>query len=56
MGTWPHPAVCAIIEESLSAELEHGIEIGRYNSRGIGMKNLAAGDVLEWHLAEQYGG
>lgn len=55
-GTWPLPAVCAIVEESLSNELEHGIEIGLYNSRGIVMKNPAAGGVLERQLAERYDG
>jgi hypothetical protein len=53
-GKWPHPAVCEIIEESSSQELEQGIEIGLYNSRGVVMKNPAAGGVLERELAERY--
>lgn len=53
-GTWPHPAVCEVIETAASSDLERGIEIGRYNSRGVVMKNPAEGGTREREMAEQY--
>lgn len=55
-GTWPHPAVCDLIEEVASTDLEHGIEIGLYNSRGVVTKNPADGGYQERQIAERYAG
>jgi hypothetical protein len=55
-GSWPHPAVRDVIEECASIELERGIEIGLYNSRGVVQRSLTEGGSQERQLAEQYSG
>jgi len=53
-GAWPHPAVRDVIEEVASADLEQGLQIGLYNSRGIVMKDPSGGGAEERQLAERY--
>jgi hypothetical protein len=55
-GTWPHPAVCDVIENAASADLERGIEVGVYNSRGTVTKHPFEGGRQERQLAERYAG
>jgi hypothetical protein len=55
-GAWPHPAVCEVIEEAASLELERGIEVGVYHSRGVVTKGLREGGAQERRLAERYRG
>jgi hypothetical protein len=55
-GAWPHVAVRNIIEELGSEQLERGIEIGVYNSRGVFMKSPTAGGEQERQIAEKYQG
>ena len=55
-SAWPHIAVRDIIEEVASAELESGIEIGKYNSRGVVSRQIGEGGVQERQLAERYAG
>ena len=50
-GAWPHPAVRDLIEQIRSADLEQGIEHGRYNSRGVVTKR---GGHRERQIAEHY--
>lgn len=45
-----------LIEEPASEELERGIEIGVYNSRGVFMKAQTEGGLQERQLAERYQG
>jgi len=53
-GVWPHPAVCDVIEQIGSDPLERGIELGRFNSRGVSWRDLDAGGEQERELAEGY--
>jgi hypothetical protein len=53
-GAWPHPAVRDLIEHLASTELERGIEIGRYNSRGVVTKDPYEGGLQERQIAESY--
>ncbi|WP_271629439.1 hypothetical protein [Caldicellulosiruptor sp. DIB 104C] len=53
-GNWPPEAVCRIIDEIRSKELESGFKIGIYNQRGIITKSLFEGGTQERALAEQY--
>jgi hypothetical protein len=55
-GAWPHIAVRDLIEELRSEQLERGLEIGVYNSRGVVMKSPTAGGVQERRIAERYQG
>lgn len=55
-GAWPHAVVRDLIEELASEELERGIEIGVYNSRGVFMKSQTEGGLQERQLAERYEG
>lgn len=34
-GAWPHPAVRDVIDEVMSPDLEQGIALGKFNSRGV---------------------
>jgi transposase len=54
--TWPHPAVCDVIESAASADLAWGIEVGVYNSRGTVTKHPFEGGRQERQLAERYAG
>lgn len=53
-GAWPHEAVRDLIEEVASYDLERGIEIGRYNSRGVVVKDPYEGGAKEREIAEEY--
>lgn len=55
-GTWPCAAVRDIIEDLASSDLEEGIRIGVYNSRGVVTKDPSAGGAQERALAEKYDG
>jgi hypothetical protein len=55
-GTWPHAAVRDVIEEVVSADLERGIEVGIWNSRGVVSKAIGEGGLQERQLAERYAG
>lgn len=55
-GAWPHPAVRDVIEEVASIELERGLEVGLYNSRGVVTRDLTEGGAQEHKLAERYTG
>lgn len=55
-GTWPCAAVRSVIEEVRSDELENGLSIGLYNSRGVVSRSIGEGGVLERALAERYEG
>lgn len=55
-GAWPHPAIRDVIEMTESPELERGIEVGIYNSRGVVSRAVGAGGAQERTLAERYAG
>lgn len=55
-GAWPHEAVRDVIEEVASAQIERGVEVGIYNSRGVVSKHPTEGGVQERQLAERYAG
>lgn len=55
-GSWPCKAVRDVIEDLASSELEKGLQIGVYNSRGVVTKDPAAGGGQERALAERYDG
>jgi hypothetical protein len=53
-GVWPHTAIRNLIEDVQSEDIERGIEVGEFNSRGVVTKNLAEGGQQEIELAEKY--
>ena len=53
---WPHSAVCDVIDTVASADLERGLEVGVYNSRGMVTKHPFEGGRQERQLAERYAG
>jgi hypothetical protein len=53
-GIWPHEAVRNVIERVRSAELDSGIQIGRFNSRGITSRAPFEGGQQERKLTEIY--
>ncbi len=53
-GAWPHPAVRDLVEKLASDDLERGIAIGRFNSRGVVTKALDKGGTQERALADRY--
>ena len=55
-GSWPCSPVRQVIEELASADLEKGLRMGVYNSRGVVMKDPSAGGASERRLAERYDG
>jgi hypothetical protein len=55
-GAWPHAVVRDLIEKLASEELERGIEIGVYNSRGVFTKAQTEGGLQERQLAKRYQG
>lgn len=52
-GAWPHRAVREVIEEVASDELDRGIQIERFNMRGVYSKDPYDGGGAERALAEQ---
>jgi hypothetical protein len=55
-GTWPPRVVRNLIEEIRSDDLENGIIVGRYNSRGVTSRAIGEGGTQERAIAEQYEG
>jgi hypothetical protein len=55
-GRWPCRAIRILIEDLASTELEHGIHLGLYNSRGVTTRDPAEGGAPERRLAERYDG
>ena len=53
-GGWPHRCVRDEIERIQSVELERGVEIERYNMRGVYGKAVFEGGDKERELAEEY--
>lgn len=55
-GVWPQRPVAEIIERLHSEELERGIQIERYNMRGVFSRAMFEGGNQERELAERYRG
>ena len=55
-GSWPCTAVREIIETLASTDLEQGLQVGVFNSRGVVTRDPAAGGAQERALAEKYDG
>lgn len=53
-GLWPHEAVREVIESVESPELERGIALHVYNSRGVVSKSLREGGAQERELVTRY--
>jgi alpha/beta superfamily hydrolase len=53
-GGWPHHVVRDVIEELQSEAVERGIQVERYNMRGVVGKAMFEGGRQERVLAEQY--
>lgn len=53
-GCWPHEAVREIIEELASEDLEQGMHMGIYNSRGVVSKDPSQGGNSERAIAVRY--
>ena len=51
---WPHETVRDIIERYLSHDIEKGIEIGKYNQRGVVTRSLSEGGEPERKIAKEY--
>lgn len=52
-GAWPHEAVRNVIEILASEEIERGIQIERFNMRGVVVKNMGEGGEQERALEQQ---
>jgi hypothetical protein len=52
--TWPHSAVCDLIEELANESVERGFETEVFNSRGVTMRGQTDGGAQERQLAESY--
>lgn len=55
-GIWPQAAVRRAIESLRSEHVERGIEIERYNMRGVHTKSIAEGGRKEREIADRYRG
>ena len=53
-GVWPHEAIRDVIERLADDEVENGLRIGKYNSRGTTTRAPMDGGGQEHALAEQY--
>jgi len=53
-GLWPHQAMRQLLEELENKEIETGIEIEQFNSRGVVSKSLFDGGKQEHALAQQW--
>ena len=51
---WPAPAVCDVIEEAASDELEFGFSTAVFNSRGVISGSIWEGGEQERELADKY--
>jgi hypothetical protein len=55
-GLWPHEAVRDVIESVESSEIERGLTLHVYNSRGVVSKGLREGGAQERELVTRYSG
>lgn len=55
-GAWPDAAIRHVIEDVASADLETGLEIEVFNSRGVTTRGPVEGGRQEHELAERYAG
>jgi hypothetical protein len=53
-GAWPCEAVRSVIEATKSKHLDTGVEIGRFNARGVTSRGMFDGGQQEIALASQY--
>ena len=53
-GAWPAEAIRDVIENIANKDLEHGFEVGTFNSRGVVTKNPAEGGEQERQLTKRY--
>ncbi|MEO8899938.1 MAG: hypothetical protein ABI488_00125 [Polyangiaceae bacterium] len=53
-GAWPHLAVRDAVEQFASEQLDRGIKIGVYNSRGVVSRGIGEGGVQERELGDRY--
>ena len=53
-GIWPHEAVRNVIERVRSTDLEKGVAISRFNSRGVTSRSPYEGGRQERELAARY--
>lgn len=53
-GAWPHEAVREVIEEVRSDDVETGIALGKFNSRGVISRSIEKGGDDERSLAREY--
>jgi hypothetical protein len=53
-GLWPHEAVREVVEQIESSDVERGIALRVYNSRGVVSKNLREGGAQERDLVRTY--
>lgn len=53
-GAWPQPAVAKLLDELTADGIEHGIEIERFNMRGVYSRNLGEGGNQERDLSATY--
>lgn len=53
-GIWPAEPVRELIEDLASKKLETGLEVGRFNARGITSRGVYDGGQQEWELAARY--
>jgi hypothetical protein len=53
-GLWPHEAVRAVVETAESPEIERGIALRVYNSRGVVSKDRREGGAQERELVRKY--
>ncbi|MCW4024785.1 MAG: hypothetical protein NWF01_07105 [Candidatus Bathyarchaeota archaeon] len=51
---WPHEAVRDVIERYCSHDIERGLEVGRFNQRGVITKSLTEGGEQERKIAANY--
>jgi hypothetical protein len=52
-GGWPHKAVREQVERIQSEELEHGLQLERFNMRGVHGKQIFEGGTQERALADE---
>jgi excisionase family DNA binding protein len=53
-GIWPAEEIRELIEQLASKNLETGLAVGIYNSRGLTTRGMFDGGVHEWALAEKH--
>jgi hypothetical protein len=53
-GAWPQPPVAKLLDQLMADGLEHGIEIERFNMRGVHSRGIGEGGAQERNLATTY--